>query len=855
MSSSYINMPSVQFKKMSVIKRDQSIQQVSFDKIIQRIDSLCWGLDSTYIDPIDIAKDTIKLMYNGITTEEIDQISADVCANQIMKHPDFNKLAARIIVSNLHKNTEKDFLTTIEKLYHNYVKDGSIESEDRHAPIVSLELLEYVKTNKEEIQKKINYDRDYNFSFFGIKTLERAYLGRTVHYKEVNMDSSEDNKIKGKDLTINNKKYKEYFQIVERPQHLYMRVALAIHKDNLEKAFETYDLLSEHYFTHASPTLFNAGTNKQQLSSCFLLNMEDSLEGMYDTIKETALISKDAGGIGITIGNIRGNGSIIRGTNKPSDGTVPLCSVLNSIGRHVNQGGRRKGAIAIYFEPWHMDIEDLIALRRPTGNEDSKARDLFLGLWVPDLFMKRVQNNEVWSLMCPDKCPGLTTSYGEEFEKLYEKYESQGRFTKQLKARDLWEEILVAQIESGMPYMCYKDNVNKKSNQKNVGTIQQSNLCSEIVEFSSKDETAVCNLASISLPKFIEVNDKGEKYYNFEKLRNIARVATANLNKIIDINYYPSDKAKRSNFRHRPIGIGAQGLADVFNRFGYSFESKEASKLNKQIFETIYYGAIEESNRLAKEDGHYETFEGSPFSEGKFQFNLWGIDESELMWDWKSLRQSVMEYGVRNSLLTALMPTASTSQIMSNNECIEPYTSNMYVRNTLAGEYLVMNENLVNDLLKLNLWTEDIRKEILYDNGSIQNISEIPKYLKDVYKTAFELSQKALLERAVERGAFVDQAESHNNHMAQPNFKDLTRIHMYGWSNGLKTGQYYLRLKTAVNADKFSLDSEDIQRIKRKKGYLNISENEEKEPEMVMPKKVNRFARPEDLETCEMCSS
>uniref|UniRef100_A0A6C0ACG1 ribonucleoside-diphosphate reductase n=1 Tax=viral metagenome TaxID=1070528 RepID=A0A6C0ACG1_9ZZZZ len=1350
---------------MSVIKRSGRKEKVSFDKIIMRIEQLCWDLDPKYIDPIDIAKETIKMMHNDITTEEIDQVSADVCANRIMEHPDFNKLAARIAVSNLHKATTESFFDVTEKLYSNTDSRGELNR------LVTQNYYEVVCNNKDEIQKKLDFDRDYLLSFFGIKTLERAYL--------IRVKNGENHSISKQEKKLNSK----YGKIVERPQHLWMRVAIGIHGQDLKRAFETYDLISQKYFTHASPTLYNAGSQRAQLSSCYLMNMDDSIDGIFKTISDCAQISKWAGGIGIHISSVRSAGSVIRGTNGASDGVIPMCRVLNSVARYVNQGGRRKGAIAIYFEPWHPDALELIDLRRPIGDEEMRARDLFLALWIPDLFMERVKDGGKWSFFCPDECPGLKEAYGEDFNKLYLKYEEEGRARSTIPASQIWEKILVAQIETGMPYMCFKDHANRKSNQKNLGTIQSSNLCvdgdtdiltdkgfikikllknnktkvwngfefsdveikqtgenklldritfsngktlectpqhkfyiqqntqnpiscsdltvgneiinytlpildeitnecvdyvqkkdisitkiergikkantycfteplrhmgvfngiltgqcSEIYEYSDSNETAVCftgnteiltkkglrkikdcdneeiysyfdndqslqqsehyekaklisngvkevyeliiegqkpikvtkdhpflvrtginmntnkntyvwkkvselrtddnivtpqlscnpyfnikikdnidnewlsvgwiisdkwtsdkgwgdcfepddkkaqnvvikqidkwqtsikstsykksnsvinrrlskqlfkdfmadkfgfertatqkriydkikfakpiqianflsglfssdgevalscnklsiclnsssddllydaqslllnfgikskvqfsevntqkdcvqgtleiydiyncdkfmehigfnlcpqkeekyknakklletfkntpinsmlteiakvksvkqigkehvydlslpkshnfivsgcvvhncNLASISLPAYIKEGSSGLEY-DFQKLYEVTRVVTRNLNKVIDVNYYPTPETKNSNMRHRPIGLGVQGLADVFNQFKFSFESQEARDLNKKIFETIYFGSLTESCEMAKEDGHYETFKGSPFSEGKLQWHLWGLNKKDLLmnWDWDSLIEDIKKHGTRNSLLTAIMPTASTSQIMGNNEMIEPYTSNMYVRNTIAGEYLVLNEHLVKDLIKLNMWNEDIRNEILYDNGSIQKIKTIPDDIKAVYKTAFELSQKDLLTLEIERGPFIDQGASHNNFMGQPDFKRLTLAHFYAWKNGLKTGQYYLRSQTAVNATKFGLDATTRLAIEKKRGVQynekkitkqasndddprNLNEIEQNIKPTIQ--KVNKWARPDNLTDCEMCS-
>lgn len=802
------------FHKYRVIKRSGLQEPVSFDKIIRRIDSLCGGLDPERIDPTEIALETIKKFKNEITTEQIDYLSADVCASRMVDHPDFNMLAARICISNLHKNTnkQKTMWDVAQQLYNTTDLDGN------HNPLISDELYEIIKNNAEAIEKEIDYERDFLFDFFGIKTLERAYLLRVKdeHVQKSSLkerDSGEDKlrKTKGR--------------VVERPQHMWMRVALGIHGDNLQEAFKTYHLMSTKHFTHATPTLFNAGTKNSQLSSCYLLYMNDSMHGIYSTALESAMISKFAGGIGISISSVRAKNSRIRGTNGESSGIIPMCRVFNETACYVNQGGKRKGSIAFYLEPWHGDLLDFIDLRKNTGEEKLRARDLFLALWIPDLFMKRVIEDGVWSFMCPDQCPGLTNTYGKEFEKLYTKYESEGKFMCQMKAQSVYSRILEAQLETGMPYVAFKDNANRLSNQKNIGVIKSSNLCCEIMEYTDDNETANCNLASISLPAFL--NKEG--VYDFDKLADVAGTITANLNKVIDRNFYPPveslnpfskkgtlEKTQRSNFRHRPIGIGVQGLADVFCKMGYAFGSPEANELNKHIHEAIYYGTMKMSCELAKRYGHYETFKGSPFSEGKFQFNLWGLTDADLSghFDWETLRKEVMTHGTRNSLLTALMPTASTSQILGNNETMEPYTSNLYTRSTLAGEYIVINRHLVNDLIKLGLWTEDMIAKIKYYGGSVQNIKEIPENIKRVYLTAYEMPQKWIVDQAISRGPFVDQSQSMNMFFEEPDSARLGNALMHGWKNNLKTGLYYLRSKPVVDPIQFGLDFEVIQRIR-----------------------------------------
>ena len=821
--------------QMQVIKRNGEYESISFDKVTKRIKNLCWGLDPNWIDPANIAQLTIRGMHNNIKTVEIDALTADVCASRITVHPDYNKLAARICISNLHKTTKSLFTDVIQQMYDNKDVHGN------NCPLISKEVYDITMENKKEINDKIVHDRDYNFSFFGIKTLERAYLIRLKGVIKSNeLILSEQEKL------LRNK----YGIIIERPQHMWMRVSLGIHGNDLKSAFETYNYMSQMYFTHATPTLYNSGTPKSQFSSCFLMGMEDSIQGIYETLKNAALISKYSGGIGIHISDVRSNGSLIRGTNGSSDGIIPMIRVINATCCYVNQGGKRNGSAALYCEPWHADIYKFCDLRKKTGEVKMRARDVFLALFVPDLFMKRVLEGGKWSLMCPDECPGLTDSYGEEFENLYIEYENKKKYKKQVNATDLWYHILGAQLETGMPYMTYKDHINRKSNQKNIGVIKSSNLCAEITEYSDKNEIAVCNLASLCLPRCIEEKD-GKLTYNFNNLQKMAEICTRNLNKIIDKNFYPVEETKVSNLTHRPIGLGVQGLADVYNRMHYKFDSPEAYDLNKRIFETIYYGALKASNELAIKDGPYKTFNGSPMSKGEFQFNLWGLNDNELLmgYDWKTLRKSIMTHGTRNSLLTALMPTASTSQIMNNNECFEPYTTNLYIRTTLAGQYIVINENLVKDLLKLGLWSENMRKEILYENGSIQNILEIPKNIRDVYLTAFETSQKAIIKQSCDRGPFIDQSQSLNIFIDKPNYDILTSCHIYGWKNGIKTGMYYLRGRAAADPTKFGLDVNDINKIKSKRQQIQdprrISDIEEN----------HKDNRTDNYEDCEMCGS
>lgn len=760
---------------MYVIKRDGRRESVKFDKITARIEKLCYGLDAAFVQPIEVAKKVVSGIYDGVTTAELDTLAAETAASMTTKHPDYALLAARIAISNLHKNTQKSFSATMKMLY-TYIDPKTGEN----AALISKSVYDIIRKHAALLDSTIIYDRDYGYDYFGYKTLEKSYL-----------------------LKVDDK-------IAERPQHMLMRVSVGIHPDSIEKAIETYNLLSERWFTHATPTLFNAGTPKPQMSSCFLLTMkEDSIAGIYDTLKQCALISQSAGGIGLSIHNIRATGSYIKGTNGKSNGIVPMLRVFNDTARYVDQGGgKRKGSFAIYIEPWHADIFDFLDLRKNHGKEELRARDLFFALWIPDLFMKRVEANESWSLMCPNECPGLADTYGEEFEALYEKYEREGKVIKTIKAQDLWFAVMESQIETGTPYMLYKDHANNKSNQKNLGTIKSSNLCTEIMEFTSPDEVAVCNLASISLPKFIEQGEDGFMRFNHQKLYEITKVVAKNLNKIIDLNYYPVPEAERSNKRHRPIGIGVQGLADAFLLMRMPFDSAEARELNKDVFETIYYGAVVASMELAKKEGPYETWKGSPISQGIFQFDMWNVTPSSGRWNWEQLRKDVVKYGVRNSLLLAPMPTASTSQILGNNECFEPFTSNIYVRRVLSGEFVVVNKYLLKDLVKLNLWNDSMKNMMIAANGSVQNIPNIPQHLKDIYKTAWEIKQKSLLDMSADRGAYICQSQSLNIFMEAPNFGKLTSMHFYAWKKGLKTGMYYLRTQAAADAVKFTVEKQ-----------------------------------------------
>ena len=736
-------------------------------------------------------------VFAGVTTKELDELAAETAASMTSKHPDYAQLAARIAVSNLHKTTKKSFSETMTQMYEHVN-----ERNGKWSPLLADDVYEIIKANAERLDAEIVYDRDFEYDYFGYKTLERSYLLR----------------IDGK--------------VVERPQHLLMRVSIGIHKEDIEKAVDTYHMLSERWMTHASPTLFNAGTPRPQLSSCFLIAMkEDSIEGIYDTLKECACISKSAGGIGLSIHDIRATSSYIRGTNGTSNGIIPMLRVFNDTARYVDQGGgKRKGAFAIYIEPWHADIFDWLDLRKNHGKEEARARDLFYGLWTNDLFMKRVEANGNWTLMCPNECPGLADCWGEEFETLYQKYEAEGKGKKTIKAQQLWFAILESQVETGNPYMLFKDACNRKSNQQNLGTIKSSNLCTEIVEFTSPEETAVCNLASIALPRFVIENNPSsptgrtevkklvgslkakERYFDHDKLFEITRKVTRNLNRIIDVNYYPVETAKRSNMRHRPIGLGVQGLADVFILLGLAFDSPEAQKLNAEIFETIYFAALTESNALAVVEGPYTTYEGSPVSKGILQPDMWGLTEMPGgdRHDWAGLRAAIAQHGVRNSLLVAPMPTASTSQILGNNECFEPYTSNIYARRVLSGEFTVVNQHLLSDLTELGLWDPELKNSLIANNGSVADL-EIPENLKAIYKTVWEIKQRILVDMAADRGAFIDQSQSFNVHMSDPNSGKLTSLHFYAWKKGLKTGMYYLRSRAAADAIKFSVDVKHMQ--------------------------------------------
>jgi ribonucleoside-diphosphate reductase alpha chain len=751
-----------------VIKRNGKQESVKFDKVTARIEKLSYSL-SPMVNVIEVAKKTIEGIYAGVPTTELDNLAAETAASLTITHPDYAILASRIAVSNLHKNTTKSFSATMRKL-HQYTDKAT----GKVLPLIADDVMAVIEEHAELLDSSIIYDRDFAFDYFGFKTLEKSYL-----------------------LKIDGK-------IAERPQHMYMRVAVGIHKEDIESAIKTYHLMSERWFTHATPTLFNAGTPKPQMSSCFLLTMkEDSIDGIYDTLKQTAKISQSAGGIGLAIHNIRATGSYIGGTNGTSNGIIPMLRVFNDTARYVDQGGgKRKGAFAIYLEPWHADVLSFLDLRKNHGKEEMRARDLFYALWISDLFMKRVEANESWSLFCPNEAPGLSECWGAEFEKLYTQYEAEGRARKTIKAQDLWFAILESQIETGTPYMLYKDAANSKSNQQNLGTIKSSNLCTEIMEYTSPDEVAVCNLASLALPRFI-INGK----FDHQKLYDVTYEVTKNLNKVIDYNYYPVEEAKNSNMRHRPIGLGVQGLADVFILLRLPFESDLAKMLNKNIFETIYFAAMTASKDLAKVQGHYETFPGSPVSKGIFQFDMWGVTPTD-RWDWASLKEEVKQYGVRNSLLLAPMPTASTSQIFGNNECFEPYTSNIYSRRVLSGEFIIVNKHLLKDLVQLGLWSNSMKNKIIAANGSVQKIDEIPADIKELYKTVWEIKQRNLIDMAADRGAYICQSQSLNLFVDNPTTSKLTSMHFHAWKKGLKTGMYYLRSQAAAQAVQFTVEKQ-----------------------------------------------
>lgn len=757
---------------MYVIKRNGKREKVQFDKVLLRLEKLSYGLDTKYVDITDVAKKTLSGIYDGVKTTELDNLSAEIAAAMSTRHPDYSILASRIAVSNIHKNVEKSFSKNFDLLYK--YKDPKT---DKKAPLVAKDVHAIVMKNAEELDAAIIHDRDFKYDYFGIKTLEKAYL------------------------------LKRNKQVSETPQQMLMRVAVGIHKKDIEAAIETYELMSKKFFTHATPTLFNAGTPRPQLSSCFLLTMQDdSIPGIYNTLGQTARISQYAGGIGVSVHNIRAKGSYIKGTGGTSNGLVPMLKNFNETARYVDQGGgKRMGSFAMYLEPWHADVFDFLELKKNHGKEEMRARDLFYALWVPDLFMKRVQANETWSLMDPNVCEGLYDSYGKEFEDLYIKYEKEGKFMRQVPAQELWFKIVESQIETGTPYMLYKDAANEKSNQKNLGTIRSSNLCAEIIEYTSPKEVAVCNLASIALPQFVS---EDKKTYNHEELGRVVSVIVRNIDKIIDINFYPVKEAEYSNLRHRPMGIGVQGLADTFAMMKYPFASNEAKILNRDIFETMYYYACKTSLELAKEKGAYKTFKGSPMSKGKFQFDLWGTTPTA-RYNWEELRAGIKEHGIRNSLMIAIMPTASTSQILGNNESIEPMTSNIYTRRVLSGEFIVVNKHLMRDLIDAGVWNDEMKNKLIAHNGSVQNIDEVPGHIKELYRTVWEISQKDIIDMAADRGAYVCQSQSMNIHMEGASPAKVTSMHFYGWQAGLKTGMYYFRTKAARDAIKFTVKKDE----------------------------------------------
>ncbi|OWY22032.1 ribonucleoside-diphosphate reductase subunit alpha [Sphingobacteriales bacterium UPWRP_1] len=799
---------------MFVIKRSGKKEAVSLDKILRRIQNLCNGLNKL-VEPVVISQKVVQGLRDGITTTELDNLAAQTAAAMSTQHPDYGVLAARIAVSNLHKNTRELFSRNIRDLFR------YIDPKVGKAALVSKRLHDIVQANKDRLDNAIDYTRDFDFDYFGFRTLERSYL------------------------------LKMHGKVAERPQHMFMRVSIGIHMEDIDAAIETYHLMSQKWFIHATPTLFNAGTPKPQLSSCFLLTMQDdSIQGIYNTLKQCAEISQSAGGIGLSIHNIRAKGSYIKGTNGESNGLVPMLQVFNATARYVDQGGgKRKGAFAIYLEPWHADIFEFLDLKKNHGKEEMRARDLFYALWIPDLFMQRVKTDGNWSLFCPNEAPGLCDCYGEEFVRLYEQYEREGRARKTVKAQELWFAILDSQTETGTPYMLYKDAANRKSNQKNLGTIRSSNLCTEIMEFTSKDEVAVCNLASINLSKFVE---NGQ--FNHQKLFEITQTVTRNLNKVIDINYYPVPEAKRSNMRHRPVGIGVQGLADAFILMRYPFESEEARKLNREIFETIYYGALTASCQLAQQHGYYETFKGSPASGGVLQYDMWSVEPSD-RWDWYTLKANIMKHGLRNSLLIAPMPTASTSQILGNNECFEPYTSNIYTRRVLSGEFILLNKHLLKDLIQLGLWNDDLKNALIANNGSIQNIEGIPHDIKELYKTSWEIKQRSIIDLAADRGPFICQSQSLNVFMEDVNYKKLSSLHFYAWERGLKTGMYYLRTRPAADPIKFTVDMSKLRRPETANGNTNtepeLPQNFTDEQAVEYVGKICSIDNPD----CESCSA
>lgn len=802
--------------KLYVKKRAGRTETVSYDKITTRILRLCYGLDMTYIDPAQISWKVIQGIYPGVTTCELDNLAATTCAMMSTVHPDYGTLAARIFTNNLHKETEKVFSNVVESLYnHIHPIDG------KPMPLVGEKFYKDVLANKDELNSAILYDRDYSYSFFGLKTLERAYL-----------------------LRINNK-------VAERPQHLLMRVAVALHGQNLEKVIETYNDLSLRYFIHATPTLFNAGTTRAGLSSCFLLTAtseDDSIENIYKLFTDCAIISKYSGGIGVSIHDIRAKGSLIRSTNGKSEGIIPLLGVLDRSARFVTQSNKRPGSVAVYLEPWHAEIREFLKLKEHAGAEEFRARSLFYAMWIPDLFMKKAKSDDVayqqWGLCCPNECPGLADVYGDEFEALYNKYDKEGRFREKVSARDLLYAMIESQLKTGGPFMLFKDAANRKNNQKHLGTLRGSNLCCEILQYTSSEEVAVCNLASMGLPSFIEYDNNGAPTFNHTLLHEKTKVVTKNLDRVIDATHYPVPRARYSNMRHRPIGVGVSGLADVFSLMRFPFDSSEARDLNKTIFETIYHAAVEASCELAEELGRYESFEGSEFSKGKFQFDLWEEAHGEPivhsgLWDWEELRGKVLRHGMRNSLLTAPMPTASTSQIIGYNECIEAYNSNIYKRETLSGEFQVVNKHLLQDLCDLGVWSDEVKDQIIRNRGSVQGIRQIPEHIQKLYYTVWETSQRVIIDMAADRAPYIDQTQSMNIFLAEPTFKKLSALHMYTWEKGLKTGMYYLRSKPATAAIQFSLSNrekrdgknDETERVEPSQIKLQITDKEKEQVE------------------------
>jgi ribonucleoside-diphosphate reductase alpha chain len=788
---------------MRILKRDNNYEQLSFDKVIYRLRKLCHdeslGLLST-IDPDVIAQRVVNSIYDGVSSSELDEEAARI-AISFTENPEYGRLASRIIVSNLHKSTMECFSEVMETLYNNLDKSGG------KSPLIADDVMDVVRQNKTRLNFAIDYKRDYSFDYFGFKTLERSYLSK---------------------MRTKNGKHK----VMERPQHMYMRVALGIHKGDIDNVLKTYDLISQGYYTHATPTMFNSGTRLSQLSSCFLLGTKDSVDGIYKTITDCARISKLAGGIGIHISNVRAKGSVIRGTNGQSDGIAPMLKVYNDTATYINQSGRRKGSFAMYLEPWHADVFEFLEMRKNQGHEDMRARDLFYALWIPDLFMKAIKNDEDWYIMCPDECPGLTDAFGEVFERQYKQYVKENRYKKVVKAQELWTKILEAQTETGQPYLLYKDAVNEKSNQMNVGTIKSSNLCAEIALFSNEEEYAVCNLESVALPKFVKKDDAGSAYFDHQHLYEVTKSTILAMNRVIDNNFYPTEETKRSNFKHRPLGIGVQGLHDVYIMMRYPFEGECARQLNKEIFETIYFACLQGSMEVAKADGPYETFDGSPMSKGLLQFDLWakreGVDIGDYLsgrWDWDSLKENIKKYGVRNSMLTCCQPTASTAQILGNTEAIEPFDSCIFKRRVLSGEFTIINKHLVEDLIKLGIWSKEMKDRIILNNGSLQGIEDIPKEIRDLYKTVWEISQKSLIDQSADRGVFIDHTQSLNLFVANPTFKKLTSMHFYAFSKGLKTGIYYLRSKGSASAAKFSVDAQMEKQTREKKSaeYCSIN--------------------------------